>query len=91
MLKDQAEELRIENYGKSVYECFLDRVAKNLKVVISLEAGNSNLSAYLTNNPAILKKCDIFWMKKMNSESLRTFAENTLTEKFSSTYGQNAP
>lgn len=71
LLKDQAEELRIENYGKSVWECFLERVGKNLRVVLSLEPSNSQLSGYLTNNPALLKKCDIAWMREASSDSLR--------------------
>lgn len=87
LLRDQAESLRADNYGKSVYECFLSRISKNLRIAISLEPGNTNLPSYLTNNPAILKTCDIVWLKDISGESLRQIAEHRLKASFIETFG----
>ena len=91
MLKDQSDTLRNEFYGNSVYECFFLRIAKNLKVVLSLDAKNSKMGHYLTNNPAILKTCSIYWTRNPTSETLKIFAETKLKPKFIEIFKGDAP
>jgi dynein heavy chain 2 len=88
-LKDQINELRDEFFGESVYECFLLRIKKNLRAVFSLDPNESMYIRYLTNNPALLKKCKIIWVQNQSSESLRKIATSKLEEFFKDKIGTN--
>lgn len=39
-----------------------------------MDSGSEKLESYLTNNPAILKKCDILWMRNFSNETLKVLA-----------------
>jgi dynein heavy chain 2 len=80
-LKDQAEQLRDEFFGESLFECFLLRVRNNLRVIFSLDPLETNFSRYLTDNPAILKKCKTVWVFPPSPDSLRKISM-TLVQKF---------
>ena len=80
-LKDQIDTLRDEFFGESVYDCFMLRIKKNFRAVFSLDPQESLFARYLTDNPALLKKCKIIWVQSPNSDSLRKIGV-TLLEDF---------
>jgi dynein heavy chain 2 len=81
-LKDQVDELRNEFFGQSVYDCFLLRIKKNFRAVFSLDPNESMFEKYLTDNPALLKKCRPIWVQPLSSDSLRKIAHSKLEEFF---------
>lgn len=91
LLKDQADEVRNEFYGSSLQESFKLRINRNLRIVLSMDSGSEKLESYLTNNPAILKKCDILWMRNFNSDTLKQLASSRLRQTFVDIMGNDAP
>lgn len=86
-LKDQVDELRNEFYGQSLYECFLMRIKKNFRAVFSLDPKESMFEKYLTDNPALLKKCKPIWVQPPGSDSLRKIAFSKLEEFYKEKIG----
>ena len=83
-LKDQIDTLRDEFFGESVFDCFMLRIRKNFRAVFSLDPQESLFAKYLTDNPALLKKCKIVWVQSSSSDSLRRIG-TTLLEVFHKT------
>ena len=54
----QAEDVRRENYGRSLYESFCVRVQMNLRVVLSLDHTHKMFAANCASNPALFTKCN---------------------------------
>lgn len=47
------EEVKNEYYGKTLYEAFLERVRKNLKIILSMDWQNPDFVHNCASNPAI--------------------------------------
>ena len=66
-----------------MYQLFIDRVQKNLKIAISLDFTNPDFDKNCASNPALFTKCDIIWMNPWTDASMRTLFENELKEVIS--------
>lgn len=64
------DEIRRENYGKSLYECFLMRLKFNLRIVLSLDHSHPKFSQNCASNPSLYNKCSIIWFDTWSKESM---------------------
>lgn len=65
-----AEEVRREYYGKSMYEIFCARVKQNLRIVLSMNPSKENFAANCAANPALFSKCTVLWNELWSRESM---------------------
>ena len=75
-----AEEIRNEYYGKTLYEAFIERCRKNLKIILSMDNSNRDFIANCASNPALFTKCRVVWLSSMTKESMHTFLKEELKE-----------
>lgn len=64
------EEIRNEYYGKTLYEAFLERCKKNMKVVLSMDHTNKDFASNCAANPALFTKCTVMWLPALTKESM---------------------
>jgi len=55
------EEIRRENYGKSIYECFQTRMMNNMRIIMSFDYANSDFNKNCASNPGFFNNCAILW------------------------------
>jgi dynein heavy chain 2 len=75
----EPEQLRVEYPGKSMYECFVERIRKNMVVVVSLDHRNKSFGQVCSANPAFFSKCRVIWLDCMRAGSLKLYSAQTLT------------
>lgn len=75
-----AEEIKNEYYGKTLYEAFIERCRKNLKIILSMDNSNRDFTANCASNPALFTKCRVVWLSSMTKESMHTFLKEELKE-----------
>lgn len=56
-----SEDIRNEYYGRSLYEAFIERCRKNLKIVLSMDNSNKDFGVNCASNPALFTKCNVIW------------------------------
>jgi hypothetical protein len=59
----------------SLYDYFLARVRRNLRVAVSLDASSAQLRSRLEANPALLNVCAVQWWRGMSDGSLMQLTE----------------
>lgn len=70
LLANAAEEIRQENYGKTLYESFCIRVQNNLHIVLSLDNTHEKFASNCASNPALFTKCEIIWLETWSKDSM---------------------
>jgi hypothetical protein len=72
------EVLRTEYFGKTLYESFIERLKKNVIVVLSLDHRNKHFYEICSANPAFYSSCRILWQNCYSQQSmLHIFSEKT--------------
>lgn len=78
LVSNNAEELRQEAYGKSLYEGFCLRVQNNLHIVLSLDNTHEKFTSNCASNPALYTKCEIIWLEGWSKDSSLQIVESEL-------------
>jgi dynein heavy chain 2 len=59
---ENPEELKREAIGNaSLYDCFCERIKKNLRVVFSLDYQRQSFALYCAANPGLLRNTTVIW------------------------------
>ena len=80
LLVNLADEMRQAGGYRSLYEFFVARVRKNLRIILSLDFSHPLYELNCANNPALFTRCSVVWMKQWSEDSLRTVAQIELNE-----------
>ena len=78
LLSNSAEEIRRENFGKSLYDCFVTRVQTNLRIVLNFECTHPDFASNTASNPALFSRCNIIWLENWSKESYQAIAREEL-------------
>jgi dynein heavy chain 2 len=70
LLGSIADTMRQEGRFRTLYEFFVARVQRNLRIVISLDHEHPNYASHCSNNPALFTCCSILWLQPWVKESL---------------------
>ena len=81
ILAPLADEMRQEGKYRTLYEYFVSRVKKNLRVVLSLDHSHPFYEVYCASNPALYTQCHVLWMQQWSKESLRKVSQIELKEQ----------
>ena len=65
-----AEELRNQFYGRTLYEAFFERARRNMKIVLSMDFTNPNFNSNCAANPALFTKCTVIWLGSLGKDSM---------------------
>jgi dynein heavy chain 2, cytosolic len=84
LISNLVSEYKEQNEYRSLYEFFVSRIRKFLKLVLILDHDNKEFNTYLLNNPAIVTKCSVMWFSDFSNsdETLRRFCNEELKEIF---------
>ena len=80
LLSNTADEIRRENFGKSLYDCFVARVQANLRIVINFECTHPDFGSNTASNPAFFSRCNIIWLENWSKESYQAIAKGELDQ-----------
>lgn len=69
-LGQEADTLRRDNWGKSLYESFCLRVKNNLRVILSLDTASPSFTSQCASNPSFYNNCNIIWCLDLSSPSM---------------------
>ncbi|KAL4440929.1 hypothetical protein ABPG74_009342 [Tetrahymena malaccensis] len=75
-----ADEVRRENYGRSLYDIFCMRVRQNLRVVLSMDHSEETFASNCASNPAFFTKCTVVWLNNWSKESMSVIMKEELKE-----------
>ena len=75
-----ADDVRRENYGKSLYECFVARTQANLRIVLNFDCTHPDFGSNTASNPALFSRCNIIWLENWCKESYQAIAKAELDE-----------
>ena len=64
----------------TLYECFLLRVQKNLKILISLDNSSKEFKKRISSNPALMKKTEIIWNTDWTFDNMKNYCRNELEQ-----------
>lgn len=73
------EELKQQYPGKSLSEAFVERLKKNMTIVLSLDHRNKYFPQVCSANPAFFSKCRVIWLDCLKPSSLLLYAAQTLS------------
>lgn len=84
LISNLVSEYKEQNEYRSLYEFFVSRVRKFLKLVLILDHDNKEFNNYVLNNPAIVTKCSVMWFSDFSNsdDTLRRFCNEELKETF---------
>lgn len=71
LLSPLADQMRQEGGFKSLYEFFVARVLRNLRIIISLDHAHPNYASHCSNNPALFTCCSVLWLQPWIKESMQ--------------------
>jgi dynein heavy chain 2 len=80
MLMNIANEFKEQHEYRSLYDFFISKVRKFLKIVILLDYDNKELNNYISNNPALVTKCSVVWYPEFSSDFLNHLTKEELKE-----------
>lgn len=80
LLSSLQEELRNEFECRTVYELFVTRVGRNLRIVLSLDCKHPNFLSNCSSNPALTTKCNVIWSDAWSKGSMSKVCEVQLSE-----------
>ena len=81
LLVNLADEMRQIGGFRTLYEFFVSRVKKNLRIVLSLDHSHPLYELNCANNPALYTKCSVVWMKQWSEDSLKSVSQIELQEQ----------
>lgn len=64
------EEVRNEYYGRTLYEAFIERCKKNIKIILSMDTTNREFTSNCASNPALFTQCRVVWLTALSRESM---------------------
>lgn len=76
--KEGVEELKRESISNKLYEGFLARIRRNLRVVISLDHTSEKFLGYISANPSLTKECGVVWTHPWGLKSKKQYLIETL-------------
>ncbi|EGR28544.1 hypothetical protein IMG5_173090 [Ichthyophthirius multifiliis] len=76
-----ADEIRREFYGKSLYEIFTLKVKQNLRIVLSMDHSREQFIQNCAQNPAFFSKCNVIWLTGWSKESMNVIVKEELKEE----------
>ena len=77
------DDLRNEFECRTVYELFVARVSRNLRVVLSLDCKHPDFISNCSSNPALTTKCNVIWSDAWSKVSMSKVCEVQLDETLS--------
>lgn len=80
LLTNLQDELRNEFECRTVYELFVTRVCRNLRIVLSLDCKHPDFMSNCSSNPALTTKCNVIWSDSWSKGSMSKICEVQLTE-----------
>jgi len=80
LLANLQEELRNEYECRTVYELFVTRVARNLRVVLSLDCKHPDFMSNCSSNPALTTRCNVIWSDSWSQGSMSKVCEIQLAD-----------
>lgn len=83
LLTNLADEMRQIGGFRTLYDFFVSRVKKNLRIVLSLDHSHPLYEINCANNPALYTKCSVVWMKQWSEDSLKLVSQIELQEQIS--------
>ena len=90
LLANCSEEIRQENFGKTLYESFCIRIQNNLHIVLSLDNSHEKFAGNCASNPALFTKCEIIWLETWNKDSMLNIISLELKEVLTEKLGMTA-
>jgi len=73
-------EYKEQNEFKNLYEFFLSRIKRNLKIIIVLDYDNKEFNNLISNNPALISKCSIVWYQDFTRETMEALSKELLKD-----------
>jgi dynein heavy chain 2 len=72
------DEMQNQYEYKTIFEFFVSRVKRNLRIVLSLDYSHPKFTSNCSFNPALFSKCNVIWSEGWSSEGFNTVAKNEL-------------
>ena len=66
--------------GKTLYESFIQRIKKNIVIVLSFDHRNKEFYEVCSSNPAFYSSCRIVWTNCYLPDSLKRITQTKLKE-----------
>jgi dynein heavy chain 2 len=84
MLGPLKEEALSEGFIEGVYSYFVHRVARYLHVMIVMDPSNSEYELRCRSNPALFTRCNVCWLGKWTTESMKLVPRMIMKDVFRS-------
>ena len=80
LLNNLQDELRNEYECRNVYELFVTRINRNLRIVLSLDCKHPDFMSNCSSNPALTTKCNVIWSDSWSKGSMSKVSDVQLAE-----------
>ena len=77
------DEMKNQYECRTVFEFFISRIKKNLRVVLSLDCSHQEFTTRCASNPALFTNCSVIWNEAWSRESMAAVAKSRLHESLS--------
>jgi dynein heavy chain 2 len=82
------EEALSEGFNEGAYSYFVHRVTQNLHVMVVMDPSNSEYELRCRSNPALFTRCNVCWLGKWSTESMKLVPRMMMKDVFRSLEGR---
>ena len=81
-LNQISNDFKVQNEFKNLYDFYLNRIKKNLKIAILLDYDDKEFNNIIVNNPSLITHCNIVWFNKPTNRYLSEIINQYLKSTF---------